>query len=339
MPPASSRLRATAFLIRPLSHRADSTPPCQYPALSASNTTPSITPVRVMLDPAMGMASRMAITSTASVENPSMNATKAIVRMEPLPMKLTLTYHQNTLETCHLPPATFPLVYPYQSLGRFIMRIAISLVLLSTALLAADQKPKYLDKETYFQMESVTAPAISPDGTQIAFSRGWADMMKDQERANLWLVDVQGNRPRELTQGAWRDSAPAWAPDGKRIAFLSDRSGTRQIHVMWVDTHEVSQLTHLDHAPANLRWSPNGEWIAFTQAIPDETNLLPVRLPKTPKGAQLAKPAVIVDRLSWGRDGFGQTVKEYTHVFLIDSSIGGTPKQITSGNYNHADPE
>ena len=219
------------------------------------------------------------------------------------------------------------------------MRLTISLALLSTALFAADQKPKYLDKETYFQMESVTAPAISPDGTQIAFSRGWADMMKDQEQANLWLVDVQGNRPRELTQGAWRDSAPAWAPDGKRIAFLSDRSGTRQIHVMWVDTHEVSQLTHLDHAPANLRWSPDGNWIAFTQAIPDETNLLPVRLPKTPKGAQLAKPAVIVDRLSWGRDGFGQTVKEYTHIFLIDSAVGGTPKQITSGNYNHADPE
>jgi len=219
------------------------------------------------------------------------------------------------------------------------MRITIALALLATAVYAADQKPKYLDKETYFQMESVSNPAISPDGGQIAFSRGWADMMKDQEQSNLWLVDTQGQRPRELTQGAWRDSAPAWSPDGKRIAFLSDRSGTRQIHAMWVDTHEVSQLTHLDHAPANLRWSPDGKWIAFTQAIPDETNLLPVRLPKVPKGAQLAKPAVIVDRLSWGRDGFGQTVKEYNHVFLVDSTIGGTPRQITSGNYNHADPE
>jgi dipeptidyl aminopeptidase/acylaminoacyl peptidase len=219
------------------------------------------------------------------------------------------------------------------------MRITILLALLSTTVLAADQKPKYLDKETFFQMESITAPAISPDGSQIAFSRGWADMMKDQEQSNLWLVDVQGNRPRELTQGAWRDSAPAWSPDGKRIAFLSDRSGTRQIHVMWVDTHEVSQLTHLDRAAANLRWSPDGKWIAFTQAIPDETNLLPVRLPKLPKGAQLAKSAVIVDRLSWGRDGFGQTVKEFNHIFVVDSSIGGTPRQVTSGNYNHADPE
>ena len=215
----------------------------------------------------------------------------------------------------------------------------VVLALLSAPLFSADHKPKYLDKETYFQMESVTNPEISPDGTQIVFSRGWTDVMKDQSQANLWLVDVKGQRPRELTQGAWRDSAPAWSPDGKRIAFISDRSGTKQIHVMWVDTHEVSQLSHLDRAPANLRWSPDSKWIAFTAAIPDETNLLPVHLPKVPKGAQLAKPAVIVDRLSWGRDGFGQTVKEYNHVFLIDSTIGGMPRQVTTGNYNHADPE
>jgi len=53
----------------------------------------------------------------------------------------------------------------------------------------------------------------------------------------------------------------------------------------------------------------------------------------------LAKPAVIVDRLSWGRDGFGPTVKQYTHVFVIDSLVGGSARQITKGDYNHADPE
>ncbi len=218
-------------------------------------------------------------------------------------------------------------------------RFVIVLILLPGLSYAADMKVKYLDKETYFQMESITNPEISPDGNQIAFTRSWADMTKDQEQSNLWLVDVHGLRPRELTQGNWRDSAPAWSPHGRRIAFLSDRSGSRQVHVMWVDTHEVSQLTHLDRAPASLRWSPDGKWIAFTVAIPDETNLLTVRLPKVPKGAQLAKPAVIVDRLSWGRDGFGQTVKEFNQVFVVDSTIGGTPRQITQGNYNHNDPE
>ncbi|HTS30531.1 MAG TPA: S9 family peptidase [Bryobacteraceae bacterium] len=216
------------------------------------------------------------------------------------------------------------------------LRIFALLCLNVTALA---QAPRYLDKETFFQMETITAPDIAPDGSQIVFTRGWTDTMKDQSQANLWLVGQDGQRPRELTQGAWRDSEPAWSPDGKRIAFLSTRSGTPQIHVMWADTREVSQLTHLDYAPSALRWSPDGKWIAFNMTIPDETPLLPIKLPKTPKGAQLAKPAVIVDRLSWGRDGVGPVAKGYAHVFVIDSALGGTPRQITQGNYAHSAAE
>lgn len=212
-------------------------------------------------------------------------------------------------------------------------------LLLLAALASAQPKQRYLDKDTFFEMETVTAPDISPDGGQIVFTRGWTDTMKDQSAANLWLVGSNGDRPRELTQGAWRDSAPVWSPDGKRIAFLSTRSGTPQIHVMWADTREVSQLTHLDFAPSALRWSPNSKWIAFNMTLPDETPLLPIKLPKTPKGAQLAKPAVIVDRLVWGRDGVGAVPKGYAHIFVVDSTIGGTPKQITQGNYNHGAAE
>jgi dipeptidyl aminopeptidase/acylaminoacyl peptidase len=212
-------------------------------------------------------------------------------------------------------------------------------LLLLAALASAQPKQRYLDKDTFFEMETVTAPDISPDGGQIVFTRGWTDTMKDQAAANLWLVGSNGDRPRELTQGAWRDSAPVWSPDGKRIAFLSTRSGTPQIHVMWADTREVSQLTHLDFAPSALRWSPDSKWIAFNMTLPDETPLLPIKLPKTPKGAQLARPAVIVDRLVWGRDGVGAVPKGYAHIFVVDSTIGGTPRQITQGNYNHGAAE
>jgi dipeptidyl aminopeptidase/acylaminoacyl peptidase len=163
--------------------------------------------------------------------------------------------------------------------------------------------------------------------------------MKDQSQGNLWLVGANGDRPRELTQGAWRDSDAVWSPDGKRIAFISTRSGTPQIHVMWSDTREVTQLTHLDYTPSALRWSPDSRHIAFNMTIPDETPVLPIKLPKTPKGAQLAKPAVIVDRLTWGRDGVGPVAKGYAHVFTIDATLGGTPRQITQGNYTHSAAE
>ena len=109
------------------------------------------------------------------------------------------------------------------------------------------QSAKLLDKETFMEMESVGAPAISPDGKHIVFARTWIDKMKDQSRSNLWIVDADGARVRELTRGDWRDSAPVWAPDAKRIAFLSDRDGTNQLHVMYLDTGEVAQRTPERH--------------------------------------------------------------------------------------------
>ncbi|MCX6595822.1 MAG: S9 family peptidase [Acidobacteria bacterium] len=195
---------------------------------------------------------------------------------------------------------------------------------------------KGLDHDTFFDMESVASPAISPDGALIVFSRSWADKMKDQQRSNLWLVDKAGQRVRHLTPGNWRDSAPVWSPDGKRIAFLSDRDGTMQLHVMWIDTREVAQLTHLERAPGNVKWSPDGKQLAYTVRVPDEDPILPIKLPKRPEGAQWAKPAVLVDRLSWRSDGIGPTERGFTHVFLIDAITGGTPRQLTNGKFNHS---
>src|SRR6266404_4253294 len=171
--------------------------------------------------------------------------------------------------------------------------------------------PGTLDKETFMNMESVAGPAISVDGTRV----------------------------RELTSGNWRDSQPVWSPDGKRIAFMSDRDGTSQLHVLWVDTREVAQLTHLEQAPSAINWSPDGKWIAFNAFEPDNDPILAVKLPERPRNAQWAKPAVIVNRLAWAADGRGPLPMGFTQVYTLDSALGGTPRQITTGKYNHNSPE
>ena len=207
--------------------------------------------------------------------------------------------------------------------------------LLLTVTLFAQQKPRLLDKDTFMDMESVGNTNISPDGKQIVFTRTWVDKAKDQYRSNLWIVETDGSRVRELTTGDRGDSSPVWSPDGKRIAFLSDRDGTAQLFVMYVDTKEVAQLTHLEQAPGNIKWSPDSKQIAFTAFVPDNDPILNIKLPERPRGAQWAAPAVLVDRLSWRSDGRGPLPKGHTHVFTIDAVLGGTPRQITSGKYNH----
>ncbi len=211
-------------------------------------------------------------------------------------------------------------------------------MIFSVNVLGGQKSEKLLTKDTYMEMESIGSPSISPDGRHILFTRRWVDKMEDRSRSNLWIVGVDGQRVRELTHGNWRDSSPVWSPDGKKIAFLSDRGGTTQIHVMWLDTREVAQLTHLENTPSSLRWSPDGKMLAFRMFIRDDKPLLSVKLPKRPRGAKWAKPAIIIDRLSWRRDGRGPVPKGFSHIYTIDAELGGTPKKITSGDYSHSDP-
>ena len=220
-----------------------------------------------------------------------------------------------------------------------IIVVCLLLFAQSEIIFGAEKDHKLLDKETFLEMESVGSPNISPDGQQILFTCRWVDKMSDRYRSNLWIVDVEGKRVRELTHGDWQDSSPVWSPDGEKIAFISDRDGTSQLHVMWFETREVAQLTHLERTPGSLRWSPDEKMLAFTSFIPDTKKPLTVKLPKKPKGAKWAKPAVFVDRLSWARDGRGPVPKGYSHIFIIDAELGGTPRQLTSGDYSHNDPQ
>jgi dipeptidyl aminopeptidase/acylaminoacyl peptidase len=190
-----------------------------------------------------------------------------------------------------------------------------------------------LKAEDAFDIEVATDPQISPDGTKVVYVRRWADVMTDRRYSNLWIVDVAGGTQRGLTTGKFGDSTPRWSPDGKRIAFVSDRGGSPQIYVAWLDSWTPVAITNHVTAPGNLAWSPDGRTIAFTALVPGKAPSV-ASMPSPPEGAKWAEPARVVDRLVYRFNGAGYLPEGFSHVFVVPAD-GGTARQVSSGDFHH----
>jgi len=187
-----------------------------------------------------------------------------------------------------------------------------------------------------FQLEYADDVQISPDGNRIVYVRVSHDIMTDRARRNLWVVDASGANNRPLRSEARNFSSPRWSPDGTRLAYVSAADGSPQLYVRWMDSGQTALLTNLVEAPDAIAWSPDGKSIAFSQLVPVKKPPL-ATAPEKPEGAQWAPPVKVIDSVIYRADGAGYLESGYQHVFVI-SAEGGTPRQLTDGEFNHDGP-
>jgi dipeptidyl aminopeptidase/acylaminoacyl peptidase len=139
-----------------------------------------------------------------------------------------------------------------------------------TAQPAAAKRP--MTFEDMMQMKRLGETAVSADGKWLTYSVTTVNLDKNTKTAELWLQAIAGGDPMKLAVALPGDSGVQFAPDGKRILFLSGRVGSEQIWLADFDgatgaTSNAKKLTNIATDAGDAIWSPDGKSVLFTSAV------------------------------------------------------------------------
>jgi dipeptidyl aminopeptidase/acylaminoacyl peptidase len=211
--------------------------------------------------------------------------------------------------------------------------------------------------EDLYDLRVPTDLALSPDGRLVAFAVKSVAPGKDGYRSSLWVAAADGGTPaRQLTVGSKNDTSPRWSPDGRTIAFLSDRGavlqaggggakpgkpeapkegGTQVWLLPFADGGEARQLTDLPKDVEALAWSPDGKRLAVVSAAEStEPEKKPDRKPDDPP----LPDTRLIDTLNYQFNGAGFVHDRFTRLWTVDVA-SGEAELLTRGNHHDADPQ
>ncbi len=183
----------------------------------------------------------------------------------------------------------------------------------------------FIDVDDLLALKVVSDPQISSDGSLIAYTVLQCDEETNTTSSAVWLIhskDSKAQIPRQLSgtgSNKHHDFAPRWSPDGQSLAFLSDRNGSAQIHILPLAGGEAQQVSSLNQDITEYNWRPDGKaFLAHSAWKPiDDLNQ-----PDT------STISVEYTRLDEQSDGLGYKQGRHQQLWLI--TLDGTSTRLTS---------
>ncbi len=213
-----------------------------------------------------------------------------------------------------------------------------------------------LQPEDFTKLKLLGDVQISPDASRVYYDVYQVNREKNIYQGEIWQLDLASQKARKLTAGTRRDSLPRLSPDGKKLAFLSDRAEGNKKQVFVLDlttTGEAQQLTQLQGGVNNLAWSGDSLYLAVLAETPDDaakaaawakpetSEALREREGREQEEKRIGGNPVTFNRVKQRADGRRGLVPGDSHVqiwLLNIQDSEASPRQITSGPFNVATP-
>lgn len=194
-------------------------------------------------------------------------------------------------------------------------------------------------------VERVDAPAVSPDGQRVAYVLATHDPVKNEVRRTIRVVELESNRGEIWTPGPGTHSSPAWSPDGRWLAFVSDRDAEQgsQLWILPTAGGEARRVTSGYGGVSQIVWAPDSRRMAFARSVVVSAEYTPPEGeevdPKSgPPRAQVfglvnEKSAARVEDALLFRHWDHWRERRRSHVFIVDIE-DGEPVDLTPGDWD-----
>jgi dipeptidyl aminopeptidase/acylaminoacyl peptidase len=197
------------------------------------------------------------------------------------------------------------------------------------------QSQRKITLDDLSRVREVSDPQLSPDGEWVAYTVSRNDSVHDRIDQDVWMTSWDGRQSVRLTSSISSERAPRWSPDGRYLAFLSDREDPHEAAQVWLLNRtggEAERVTDFPGDVSDYAWAPDGRRLALVVSDPDPDSAV-----VSTDTAQRTHRPIVIDRFQFKEDETGYLDERRDHLYLFDVATRRS-EILTPGPYNELAP-